>query len=267
MREWYLFLAAIAIMALGFVIGWNMAEAGDPDYSDTLFQVSTIDTLLLGGYDGEYTFQELEKHGDFGIGTFDGLDGEMTALDGAFYQIKADGSVSPVTGEMTTPFSSVTFFEPDFIFTLEGTYNYSEFIRLASPRLPSGDIVYAIRMDVTSPYIKARAIPRQEKPYPALADAAETQSVFIINNTSGSIVGFYTPEMYQSLNIPGFHLHYVDDERNSGGHILDFVLENATVMLDATTEFFMHPMPAEMLPEPQSERNLTEDLEFVELGR
>ena len=72
---------------------------------DILFQTSTIDALLVGVYDGETTFQELKRHGDFGLGTFNGLDGEMIALDGQFYQIKADGVAYPVPGSVKTPFS------------------------------------------------------------------------------------------------------------------------------------------------------------------
>jgi acetolactate decarboxylase len=267
MREWYMVMAAVGLLALGMAIGFVMAGGEDEDLHDTLFQVSTIDSLLLGGYDGDFTFRELREHGDFGTGTLDALDGEMTALDGSFYQVRADGGVYPISDDITTPFSSVTFFEPDYSFTIEGTYNYSEFIRLASQRMPSRDILYAIRMDVTAPYIKARAIPRQEKPYPALADAAANQSVFIINNTSGTIIGFYTPDSFRGLNIPGFHLHYIDTGRTRGGHILDFVLENATVVLDATPGFTLQLPPEELMPEPDSERNLSEDLEFVELGR
>jgi len=267
MREWYTVLAAVGLLALGMAIGWMMAGGEDEDLHDTLSQVSTIDSLLLGGYDGEFTFRELREYGDFGIGTVDALDGEMIALDGSFYQVRADGGVYPVTDDMTTPFSSVTFFEPDLSLTIDGTYNYSEFIRLVSIRMPSRAMLYAIRMDVTAPYIKARAIPRQEKPYPALADAAAKQSVFIINNTTGTIIGFYTPDSFQGLNIPGFHLHYVDTGRTCGGHILDFVLENATVVLDATPGFTLRLPPAQLMPEPDSERNLSEDLEYVELGR
>jgi acetolactate decarboxylase len=56
-----------------------------PPKRDTLFQVSTIDALLAGAYDGDITFKELGKHGDFGLGTFQSLDGEMVELDGSFY--------------------------------------------------------------------------------------------------------------------------------------------------------------------------------------
>ena len=48
---------------------------------DVLFQVSTIDALMQGVFDGFYSFNDLMAQGDLGIGTFDALEGEMVALD------------------------------------------------------------------------------------------------------------------------------------------------------------------------------------------
>ena len=63
-----------------------------------LFQASTIAALLEGAYDGDLSFAELAEHGDLGLGTLNGLDGEMIALDGRFYRADVDGSVTEVDG-------------------------------------------------------------------------------------------------------------------------------------------------------------------------
>lgn len=55
---------------------------GNTPAQDTLYQVSTLDSLMQGVYDGELMLEELLQRGDFGIGTFDALDGEMVILDG-----------------------------------------------------------------------------------------------------------------------------------------------------------------------------------------
>src|SRR5215813_5470562 len=78
-----------------------------------VFQVSTLDALSLGIFQGAVSFGHLREHGNFGLGTFDGLDGEMVALDGRFYQIRSDGSVSRVENTNTTPFAVVTNFYTD----------------------------------------------------------------------------------------------------------------------------------------------------------
>ena len=90
-----------------------------------LFQTSTIDALLSGNYEGDVSFEELETYGDFGLGTFDALDGEMIGLDGAFYQVKADGRAYEVDERMKTPFAVVTFFEPREIRQLAAPTNYA----------------------------------------------------------------------------------------------------------------------------------------------
>ena len=53
-----------------------------PPRRQTVFQCSLMSALLAGVYDGELTVRELLQHGDFGLGTFNSLDGEMIIVDG-----------------------------------------------------------------------------------------------------------------------------------------------------------------------------------------
>ena len=84
---------------------------GQPHH--TLFQTSTVDALLEGKYDGDVSFADLAGRGDFGLGTLDALDGEMIALGGDFFQVRADGRAYPIGEHARTPFAVVTFFEPN----------------------------------------------------------------------------------------------------------------------------------------------------------
>lgn len=122
----------------------NSVPAISNNASDVLYQVSTIDALLLGVYDGGVLpVSDLKTHGgDFGIGTFDGLEGgEMLALDGNYYQIKTDGIAYPVSGgEITTPFATVTYFEADETFRLEKSANLSELEDFLDLNLPSENL-------------------------------------------------------------------------------------------------------------------------------
>ena len=232
-------LAGVVLIGIGMIIGLTTSPPGEKTDNDVLFQVSTINALLQGSCDGVYNFSTLETKGDFGTATIDGLDGEMIAFDGKFYQIRADGSVREVPGDETTPFASVTWFEPDREVTIARADNFSDFSRQVEAAIPSPNLFYAIRIDGTFPLMTTRAIPRQEKPYPRLIDASAEQSVFPLNTTSGTVAGFWTPEVAEGLNIPGMHLHYLTDDRSAGGHILDFSVENATVLIDITPRFFL----------------------------
>jgi acetolactate decarboxylase len=211
-----------------------------PEDHETLYQVSTIGALMQGVYDGVQPVGEIKKHGDFGIGTFNALEGEMIVLDGVVYQAKSNGMIYSVPDNTTTPFATVTYFEPDFSATTRGPMSFSEFSTNMSTRLPSQNMIYAVRMQGTFPHIKVRAIPAQQKPYPTLTDAAKNQSVYTYADASGTVVGFYTPVFFKGLNAAGYHLHFISDDRHTGGHILDFeVPANSTVEYDITPGFEM----------------------------
>jgi len=211
-----------------------------PQDCETLYQVSTIDALMQGVYDGIQPVGEIKKHGDFGIGTFDALEGEMIVVEGVVYQAKSDGMIYQVSDNASTPFATVTFFEPDFNATSGRLMNFSEFSADMITRLPSQNMIYAVRMQGTFPHMKVRAIPAQQKPYPTLTDAAKNQSVYTYQDARGTVVGFFTPVFFKGINVAGYHLHFISDDRHTGGHILDFeVPVNTAVEYDITPEFEM----------------------------
>ena len=49
-----------------------------------IYQTSLMSALLSGVYEGETTMADLLQHGDFGLGTFNHLDGEMIAFNRKF---------------------------------------------------------------------------------------------------------------------------------------------------------------------------------------
>jgi len=185
-------LSGMLLMALAVSVSGVNAIDQDMD-RDVLFQVSTIGAFMQGVYDGVMDFKELEKHGDFGIGTFEGIDGEMIALDGMYYQVKADGVAYPVNDTMTTPLSIVTYFDKDLVANVSAK-SFSELSSTLDNKIPSKNLFYAIRIDGIFPYVKTRAIPKQPKPYLPFIDVAANQSVFEFNDVKGTIVGFYSPE-------------------------------------------------------------------------
>jgi acetolactate decarboxylase len=251
MKKWYLVLSGIILIS-GAVLGAILlTPPPEPHDHDTVFQVSTINALLQAECDGVMTFGDLKKHGDFGISTFDALDGEMIAFDGNFYQVKADGHVYPVS-------------ERDIEVEVRNAANFSELTSIADAALPSGNYFYAVRIDGMFPYMKTRAIPAQEKPYPRLVDASAQQSVFEFHNTSGTIIGFYTPEFAGGINIPGWHLHYITDDRTAGGHILDCAMVNTTMYLDISPSFRTDLPATDSFMNVSLDEDLDEELKHVE---
>lgn len=206
---------------------------------ETLVQISTIDALISGVYDGVTTFGILKEYGDFGIGTFEGLDGEMLGFDGDFYQVKADGIAYPVSGSMETPFACVTFFDADYEAKLPAGVSYEQLQEWLDGIIPTSNIFYAIRIDGAFSYMKTRSVPGQVKPYPPLVEVTKDQPVFEFSDIEGTIVGFRCPAYVSGVNVTGYHLHFLTSGKDAGGHILEFKIKEAVVSLDYTSEFLM----------------------------
>jgi acetolactate decarboxylase len=203
-RRFLLLLPAIVVTLAGCV--------PLPPAEQEVTQISTYPALEMGLYDGDVTYAELARMGNTGIGTFDGMDGEMIALDGQFYQARADGSVLRAADGLETPFATVTFFAPE------------QRVQANEP--------YAIRVDGTFPYLKIRSIPRQSEPYPPLADVVAQQTTWELKDVRGTLVGYWFPEYLSGLNAPGYHLHFISDDRQVAGHLLECSLDGATVAID-----------------------------------
>lgn len=206
---------------------------------NTLMQVSTIDALLAGSYDGQMTVGELLMHGTLGIGTFDALEGEMIVMDRQVYQARADGTVRLMPSSVTTPFASVVDFKADTFIKLDGETTLSGFQREADRILSNKNIFLAVRFDGTFPSMKVRSVPKQKKPYPPLAEVTQHQAVFEYTNVTGTVLGFRCPAFVKGVNVPGWHLHFISADRKLGGHILDFTAAEGTLQIDTCNRFYM----------------------------
>ena len=201
-----------------------------------LYQFSTIDALMSGLYDGELTIRDLLTHGDFGLGTFDRLNGEMVALDGRVYQITSDGVAHVVPGGTRTPFAAVTYFHPGTTAVLPGGMDYAGLLQALDRLLPSRNLIYAIRIEGRFDLVKTRSVPAQNRPYPRLTEVVAKQPTFALEPVTGTIVGFRCPYYVKSVNVPGYHLHFLDDARKRGGHLLDCRTGEITVSVEPISE-------------------------------
>ncbi|MCF8363139.1 MAG: acetolactate decarboxylase, partial [Prolixibacteraceae bacterium] len=195
-----------------------------------LVQVSVIDALLQGFYDGFYPLGDLKLHGDFGIGTFHGLDGEMMIFNDTVFQVKADGSVNIPDNNMKTPFAAVAPLVPDTSFVLSELC-YDSLKSNFSSYFPTSNIFYLVKIEGEFSYMHTRSVPAQEKPYPPLVEVTQNQPEFTFENVKGDIIGFYCPAYAQGINVTGLHLHFIDKSRSKGGHIIDFTLKSGTMQL------------------------------------
>lgn len=204
----------------------------------TLFQISTTGALVEGLYKGEVTVGVVKQHGDFGLGTFNDLDGEMVVLDGRFYQVRSDGKAHEVTDDVLSPFAVVTHFVPELTVELTDCPNLDTMLTKIDQLRNSENIFFAIRVEGNFDYIRTRSVAKQEEGV-RLVDAAATQPEFEFHHVVGTLVGFWTPEYVKTVNVPGYHLHFLTADKRAGGHLLECATASVQVQIQHEGDFRM----------------------------
>ncbi|WP_047999855.1 acetolactate decarboxylase [Lactiplantibacillus herbarum] len=207
--------------------------------TDTIFQHGTLGLLVPGLFDGTITAGELLQHGDTGIGTLNGLDGEVIIVDGHAYQARQDGQIREIAADETLPFASVHFEKPDVSDQLTAL-NQADFEQQVISDYRLTNVFAAIRIDGTFKHIKTRVAPRQEQPYKTLVAATAEQPEFTGADVEGTIVGYYAPHLFQGATVGGFHLHFLSKDHQLGGHLLDFEIAKATLKVQHFADFHVH---------------------------
>ena len=208
-----------------------------------LFQASTIGALLEGAYEGDVSFAELGQHGDLGLGTVNGIDGEMIALDGRFWRADVDGSIHPVPAEERTPFAVVTRFEPALELDLQGPLAQEELLAAVDERMPAATPSCSLRADGSFDWVRARSVPRQSPPYRPLAEVVREQHEFELGPVDGTLVGFRFPDYAEGIEVAGWHLHFISADRSKGGHVLDLRAAGVRVRIDPSDDLHVELPP------------------------
>jgi acetolactate decarboxylase len=204
---------------------------------ESLYQVGSLNDLVEGKYDGIASVGDILSQGDIGLGTFDGLDGEMMVLDGKCYKARADGTVQVISAGETTPFAQVTRFDVDSTIDLQGHLNLSEVEGLVEAALPSSSSFYLIKITGTFDNVTVRSVPKQAAPYPPLADVVENQTVFDHEGIEGTLIGLWSPSDTSVLSSTEFHFHFLSSDRTKGGHVLDLDLTDLRAEWDLTSRY------------------------------
>lgn len=226
----------------------GLADVAADASAHEVFQASTLAALLAGAYDGDLSFAELARHGDLGLGTLNGLDGEMIAVDGRFMRADADCRVGDIPPEALTPFAVVTRFQPTVAFDLDGPCDHRELVRQLNRRAPPGSPSCAVRIEGDFDLVHLRSVPRQLPPYRPLAEVAADQRELALTDVAGTIVGFRFPDYAEGIELPGYHLHFVDAAREHGGHVLACDPRGGRVEVDHASRLHMELPPGVELP-------------------
>jgi acetolactate decarboxylase len=225
----------------------------------TLFQVSTSAALVEGLYQGAVRVSRLLRHGDFGLGTFIDLDGEMVVLEGVCYRVASDGAVTNVEGDRLIPYAVVTRFSAEFARRSQQINSFSELVAVCDRLRSTENVFYAFRVAGKFSFVKTRvmkAVPHGT----GLKAASSGQEEFNFEDQEGTLVGLWSPGFAGSFSVPGYHFHFLSADRKRGGHVLECRAVNVTI--DGCAMHEMHvslPETAEFLKADLS-RDPSDDL-------
>lgn len=247
------------------------SSASDSSLSgrEVINQVSLLQGLTFGDYNGSVTVSRLKELGDTGIGTFNALNGELVMLEGTVYRAAHDGSIEIVADEETIPFSNVTFFDADELVNLSSIGSVNTLKAELDKKVSEMGInrFYMIRAEGTYSNMNVRSELPQTEPYKPLAEVLETdQTFFDYENIKGTVVGLYCPEYMNDLNAVGWHFHFISDDRKVGGHVLNLAADEIDVSIDRTDNFSMVLPDNEMFNNFDLTIDQSEDIKKVETG-
>ena len=248
--------------SLDHIVQSALAEALGIEHH-TLFQVSTSTAIVEGLYQGCVTVGKIKEHGDFGLGTFDSLDGEGIMLDGRVYQALANGIVREASNHELTPFWVCAYFEPDRTIALTGINEWGDLCAGIDASRTSENLFTAIRIQGQFEAVNYRVACKTESGT-NLVTATSHQAEFRREDFSGSLLGFWTPAYAKTLNVPGYHLHLLSDDHQSAGHLLDIRAHSLTLELMDAPQLLMSLPETKAFLEANLNKDPSADLETAE---
>lgn len=207
--------------------------------ASVLYQHGTLGTLMAGLSKGTASINELLQHGDLGIATLTGSNGEVIFLDGKAYHANEHKEFVELKGDELTPYATVTKFVADTSYETKDKSSEAVFAEIKEKML-SENLFSAVKISGLFKKMHVRMMPAQEPPYTRLIDSARRQPEQTETYVKGSVVGFFTPELFHGIGSAGFHVHFANDDRNFGGHVLDFEVEDVKVEIQNIETFEQH---------------------------
>lgn len=259
-------LKTIFTLSLSIALGSNSLQAQNKE--NTLFTAGFANAFIGGLYDGFYPFSQLKQHGNFGLGAPDKLDGELLVLDGKIYQTQHTGKTFEIKDAALTPFSVVNFFKADKRVLVKNGTSKTQLYKLIDSLVSNPNAILALHIKGKFKSVKTRAFPPVEaKPYTPLAQMLDKQQFFTYQNISGDFVGYNIPAYMEGANISGYHFHFINEAKNSGGHVIDFLTDNVILEIDYLNSFAVQVPETEDFKKFDFSKDRSAEVRSVENGK
>jgi acetolactate decarboxylase len=224
---------------------------------------------FIGGmYDDWYPYKKLEQHGDFGLGAPAKLDGELIMLNGKLYQTQSTGKTTLMSDTGKTPYAIVCYFHADKIYQSSGPLTKAALFKYLDSLLTNVNGIYAIHIKGDFNYVKTRAFPPvQQKPYLPLASMLNRQHFFEFHAIKGDLVGYKLPAFMEGAHISGYHFHFLSDDKQAGGHIIDLTTDNITIEVETLSSYTMELPQTDDFKNFDFKKDRKEEIKSVENGK
>lgn len=233
-----------------------------------MYQVSTLQALALGYSRAVISVGELLQEGNTGLGTFEDVNGEMIVMDGRCFRADQDGQVTEITHETGVPFAAVAKLYGEQEFMLKDmpdiTSVRQELTRKIEERFGLNSM-HVVRIDGVFEKVDARSEAPYRSHHISLKEIlGKNQRAFLFEKVCGSLIGVYFPDYMDGINMPGWHLHFLSEDRSKGGHVFDVSIREGSVKVDKITRIEIN-LPKEAAFDTYSlKQNLQEEIKSVE---
>ena len=101
--------------------------------------------------------------------------------------------------------------------------HWTEQLQATLDALPySASRILAVRIDGRVETVKIRSEPKQKPPYRPLGEVIKAeQVVHALHGVHGTLIAFRFPAATSSVNVAGWHFHFLTSDKTRGGHVLD----------------------------------------------
>ncbi|MBR2547629.1 MAG: acetolactate decarboxylase [Eubacterium sp.] len=243
--------------------------------SSTMYQVATLQSLMTGYTRAVITVDDLMKHGDTGLGTFEDVNGEMIVCGGHCYKAADDGSVTEADPEEGVPFASVAFvgYGSDIIktFDLDNIPDIDAMKAELDRRIEEWfglNSMHVVRIDGSFRKIAARSeAPLRTQHISLKQILSGTQRSFEFDDVEGSMVCVYYPDYMKGINAPGWHLHFLSKDRSLGGHVFDLEMIRGTASMVKLSSIEIQLPTAPAFDTYSLADDSSDDIKTVEQGK
>jgi acetolactate decarboxylase len=97
-----------------------------------------------------------------------------------------------------------------------------------------------------------------------LAKAAAIQPEFDFRDIHGTLVGIWAPQFSSALNVVGYHVHFLSEDRTKGGHLLECSGRNLRVRVERLIDFHLSLPESEEFLRADLTKDTSKDLAYAE---